>query len=171
MVKTIRLLPRLISFFALTVFVSVGSAYAAGKKVNLDWNKDLPYTNGGHTTLNELAKGQDALLLDFWSSTCPCCMESMSVLEEYDESLPADKIRVVAINTDSMERAEKVRQELNSNVPWTYSDFDDYYYTALNIERVPCAVLITRDGRVLFQGHPRHPDLKVALDKWVNEES
>lgn len=152
---------------ALLGLLPFGALNGASRHVKIDWNKELPYTYGGSTTLKEQMKGHDGLLLDFWKTTCPCCLGSMEVLDEYDNALPANSIKVVAINTDDMRRAEQIRIEKGSYVPWTYADDDDYYFTVFDIEQVPSAILLTKEGNILFQGHPRDPELKDVLEKWT----
>jgi len=131
---------------------------------------DLRYTHGDETTtLSKIIAEHDAdaLLLQFWSTTCPHCINALPVLKKRAEQLPKKKIIVVGINIDNRHKAESIRVRRKINTPWVMAPSSRAYRKRLMDEfRVPRAVLIDAEGEVRYNGHPNRPELSDLLDKF-----
>ncbi len=136
------------------------------EKLTVPLDVVLQTSGGKQTTLGGLAKGQKALLLDFWASWCSPCLSLMGELNERGKKLASADVSVVGINTESSrEKAEHVRKEKRMSIPWLVEPDDSPYTKLLKIDSIPRAVLISADGKVLFNGHPSDPALLAALSK------
>lgn len=138
----------------------------AMKKVVVPLSTKLPIAEGGETTLQNLMGDNKAMLLDFWASWCAPCMAAMGELKTRGEKLAPQGVIVVGINTEGdAAKAALVKQRENIELPWLVEPEGEPYSLLLNAETIPRMVLITREGKVLFNGHPNDPALKRALAK------
>jgi len=130
----------------------------------------IPVTTskGEATTLNDLAAGKKALLVDFWASWCGPCMQLMPALKKKAELLSSHGIVVAGMNTDdenAESKAENLRKELDMSMPWLVEPAERPYSRVFETESIPRMVLLTPEGKVLFNGHPEDPALWTALKK------
>jgi thiol-disulfide isomerase/thioredoxin len=130
----------------------------------------IPLTNsmGEATTLHDQLGGKKALLLDFWASWCGPCMNLMPALKKKAEKLSAHGIVVAAMNKDDENAesiAERIRKEQNATLPWLVEPPDRPYSKVFEIQSIPRMILLSPEGKVLFNGHPEDPALWAALKK------
>lgn len=144
------------------------------KMVSLVVDLKLPLTNsmGEATTLHDQLGGKKALLLDFWASWCGPCMNLMPALKKKAQTLAAFDVVVAAVNKDDPKDnetaesiAERIRQEQNATLPWLVEPADRPYTKAFELDSIPRMILLSPEGKVLFNGHPEDPSLWVALKK------
>ncbi len=140
----------------------------AMEKIVLPMDMEIPKTDGGTTTLGLMAMGNKAVLLDFWASWCRPCMALMPELQKKAEKLPSQGVFVAAINTDdedAVAKAKKIRENLEMDMPWYIEPDQRPLSRQLLINSIPRMVLITPEGKVLFNGHPADKKLVNELNK------
>jgi thiol-disulfide isomerase/thioredoxin len=132
----------------------------------------LPTSEGDMTSLAKLVAGHKAVLLDFWASWCGPCMSLMDELRARAEKLKGLGVVVAGVNTegqedlsDAKQKAERVRKEKKMSLPWLIEPADAPLSKLLRIDTIPRAVLVSPEGKVLFNGHPSDPALIAALAK------
>jgi len=138
------------------------------KSMVADLKIPLTTSMGEATTLADQLGGGKALLLDFWASWCGPCMNLMPALKRKAEKLSAHGIVVAAMNKDDENAehiAERIRKEQNATLPWLVEPADRPYSKAFAIDSIPRMILISPEGKVLFNGHPEDPALWAALKK------
>jgi len=144
------------------------------KMVSLVVDLKLPLTNsmGEATTLHDQLGGKKALLLDFWASWCGPCMNLMPALKKKAQTLAPFDVVVAAVNKDDPKDnetaesiAERIRKEQNATLPWLVEPAERPYTKAFELDSIPRMVLLSPEGKVLFNGHPEDPSLWVALKK------
>ncbi len=134
----------------------------------VDLKIPLTTSMGEATTLKDVLGGKKALLLDFWASWCGPCMQLMPELPKKAEALAPHGIVVASVNKDDTNAeaiAEKVRQDLNTTMPCLVEPAERPYTKAFELSTIPRMVLISPEGKVLFNGHPQDPSLWTALKK------
>jgi thiol-disulfide isomerase/thioredoxin len=134
----------------------------------------IPLSNGGQTSLAELAKGHKAVLLDFWASWCGPCMSLMDELRNRAHKLASSNIAVAGINTEAAGedsnlskakvKAESVRKTKKMDLPWLIEPANAPLSRLLEIDTIPRAVLISPNGKILYNGHPSDRGLTAALE-------
>lgn len=134
----------------------------------VDLKTPLTTSTGEATTLKDQLGNKKALLLDFWASWCGPCMQLMPKLKQKAEALASHGIVVAAMNKDDENAeatAERIRQEQNVTIPWLIEPAERPYTKLLEIATIPRMILLSPEGKVLFNGHPEDPALWVALKK------
>lgn len=134
----------------------------------VDLKIPLTTSTGEATTLHDQLGGKKALLLDFWASWCGPCMNLMPALRKKAATLSAHGVVVAAMNKDDENAeatAERIRQEQNATLPWLVEPADRPYTKAFEIDSIPRMILLSPEGKVLFNGHPEDPALWAALKK------
>lgn len=139
---------------------------SAQKMANVALDLKLPITTskGEATTLGDQLGTNKAILLDFWASWCGPCMELMPELRKKSEFLGKHHIVVAGMNTESDEAvADKVRRDKDMKLPWLVEPKGEPFSGPLGINSIPRMVLISPEGKILFNGHPQDPALWAAL--------
>jgi hypothetical protein len=71
---------------------------------------------------------------------------------------------VCGMNTESDESiAEKVRTEKKMELPWLVEPKERPFSEVLGIETLPRVILVSPEGKILFNGHPQDGGLWTAL--------
>ncbi len=131
-------------------------------------------SDGTKTSLGALAEGQKALLLDFWATWCGPCMQALPALVERAKTLAPQKVAVVGINTeasrsggleDARKKSADVKKKQNIPFAWLVEPIDRPLSQLLKIDSIPRAILVTPEGKVLYDGHPEDPRMLTALKK------
>jgi thiol-disulfide isomerase/thioredoxin len=140
-------------------------------KLLLAMDLEIPFSNGGKTSLGELVKGRRALLLDFWASWCGPCMALMDELRTRAHKLSASNIVVAGINTEAAldgpskakAKAERVRKSKKMDLPWLVEPSDEPLTRLFEVNTIPRAVLVNSEGKILYNGYPNDGGLTRAL--------
>lgn len=135
--------------------------------LRIPMNLTIASADGEEKTLTEWLGGNQALLIDFWASWCGPCMQLMPELRTKAETLPSQGVVVAAMNTDADDpfgKAKKVRDQHNMNLmPWLLEPEERPLSRLLMIDSIPRMILVSPEGKVLYNGHPMDPNLKSAL--------
>lgn len=145
----------------------------AAKPATVPFDVQLELTSGGTITLANLMQEKKAILIDFWATWCGPCIQSLPGLKHKAEILAPQGVAVVAINIDREDdknklkaKAEKIRVERKITFPWLIDSHKDPYVDYFDFNSVPRAILISSEGKVLFNGHPEDTEgLGMALNK------
>ncbi|MFZ4596133.1 MAG: thioredoxin domain-containing protein [Verrucomicrobiaceae bacterium] len=138
-------------------------------KLTVDMKLPLTNSKAEATTLADALGSNKAILLDFWASWCGPCMELLPELRKKAEHLGKLGIAVAGMNTESDEGiADKIRAEKGmKDVTWLVEPKARPFSGPLQIDSIPRLVLLSPEGKILFNGHPEEPALWTAL-KAVN---
>ena len=137
---------------------------------SLEVELERPITDyeGNETTLKKQIGDNKALLLDFWASWCGPCIQLMPALKEKAEYLKDFDVVVAGMNTDQQDglsHAKRLREEQGFTTPWLCDSRLAPLQADLEIDSIPRMVLISPEGKILFNGHPEDPELWTALRK------
>ncbi len=142
---------------------------AAMTNLRIPMDLVIASADGEEKTLSQWLGGNQALLIDFWASWCGPCMQLMPELRTKAEALPSQGIVVAGMNTDAddpVAKAKKTRADHKMDLmPWLLEPEDRPLSQLLMINSIPRMVLVSPEGKVLYNGHPMDPSLKAALAK------
>ncbi len=108
----------------------------------------LPMYGGGEVKLSDL-RGK-VVLLNFWATWCPPCMQELSVVQEQiiDHFAGQEFAYIFASRGDSEEEILKARQERGFNFPMAM-DKDEAVFKLFAKKGIPHNYLIDREGRIV----------------------
>jgi len=135
-------------------------------KLTLPLDIPLASADGGTRTLRQLIGSNKAVLINVWATWCHFCMEAMPQLPAKAKKLAPQGVALVGMNVgDGTAIAAKVKQDAQLSLPWVVEPEELPYTMPLRMSLLPRMVLVTPEGKVLFNGHPESPKLKQALQK------
>ncbi|MCD6310722.1 MAG: TlpA family protein disulfide reductase [Candidatus Eremiobacteraeota bacterium] len=152
-------------FFACTTKKNQVSSDPWDGKVGPDFTfSDL---SGNKVSLSSL-KGK-VVLLDFWSSCCPACLEKMSRLNELQEKYRSDGLIVLCINQG--DREETVRKLVKKHSIKSLVLLDPEFEAGKKYRAfaLPTMVLIDRDGIIRSWKAGFHPDFENQIREKIPE--
>lgn len=146
-----------------TVIQKVTEFREKQKLANFTLPLDIKFeqAQGEPVSLAELLKGKKAALLDFHASWCGPCMQLLPNLPKEAEKLGPLGVVVIAFNTQSTEDAKKIQQQFNLTLP-VLAEKNDAYSGPLGVNSIPRYVLVSPEGKILFNGHPMEKDKLAA---------
>jgi peroxiredoxin len=118
--------------------------------------------------LSDAGKGS-VVLIDFWATWCPPCVEGMPNLERIHKERAKDGVKVFAVN--AMEDKDKVVNFIkprNFTLP-VLLDAEGKVGEAYQVDGWPTSVVVKRDGTIHKILHPVGPDGEKALEQALNE--
>ncbi|MBV1921120.1 MAG: TlpA family protein disulfide reductase [Pseudomonadales bacterium] len=96
-------------------------------------------------------KGKQAVYLDFWASWCVPCRESFPWLNNIHSQYGAKGLKVIAINLDAeISEAKKFLKDYPAEFDVVF-DPEGAFATRFNLQGMPSAVLIGRDGEIFSE--------------------
>lgn len=144
-----RLSTIVLSFFLIGIIGCSQAVSVEEKGQASDFTLDN--LDGSKVSLLDLRKEKPVLLV-FWATWCPFCIEEISVLNKMVDKYK-DKVGIVGI--DIKENADKVKsfaqkKEIKYNILLDSTGSVAQKYGVLGI---PTNVLIGKDGKILYNGH------------------
>jgi len=93
------------------------------------------------------------LLMEFWATWCPSCRESIPHLNSIYEQFHPKGLSVVGISREDAATVQAFLQEVPMKYPVAL-DPKLRYVSALNVNAIPQAFLVNREGKVVWDGDP-----------------
>jgi len=146
----------------------MSGAYGNGKETCEDcvpalqigeWIKGGPHTLGDGTIY----------VLEFWSSTCPHCIDAIPHLTDIQQAYGDCGVQVVAVSMEAAStirtfveaQGEAITYDVAVDNNWaTFRAYDGLY----DIPGVPHAFLVDGEGKLLWHGHPENESLTQQLE-------
>ena len=153
--------------FAMTMPFSLFALKPGDKATDIEI---LKWLKGNPMTL-DIAKGRNVLVVGFWATWAPPCVEAMPILGDIQKKYADKGVAVVAISSEE----EKVVSEfIKSRSYINYGiALDDNRKTFKKYMEgdpgIPCLFIIGKDGIVLWKGYPMELDAvlgKITEDKF-----
>jgi hypothetical protein len=132
----------------------------AMRTVRVDFNRKLaPLAGGEAVPLNQMLGANRAMVLHFWSPWSRECEATLPGLAEIITSLTKSKIGFASVLPEHapkvLENARNMVKALENPGPaWFIDDEENPLNRELRVQSVPVVILVSPEGRVLFNGHP-----------------
>lgn len=134
---------------------------------------ELPRLDGRADRLSLGALRGKVVLLDFWATWCPPCIQMMPVLHDLHRDFSARGVEIVGVNSDGGGATQAEIEEFLRGHPAPYPVVldDGSANRAYKVRALPQMVLVGRDGAVrqVFIGYTTRSTLASALTKALDE--
>lgn len=141
-----------------------------GVKIDFE-TRLIPLAGGDAVSLSSLMPDKKAMILHFWSPASRECEASMPDFVITAKALAEKGVAVVSILSDSKpETIADARTMIRPLGPeasgaWLLDSKDSPFARELRVQTLPVFVLVSNEGRVLFNGDPSDDGLWDALRK------
>jgi hypothetical protein len=141
-----------------------------GVKIDFE-TRFIPLAGGDAVSLTSLMRDKKALILHFWSSASRECEASMPDFVITAKTLAEKGVAVVSILPDSkpetIAAAREMVRSLGPEAPgaWLLDQKENPFARELRVQTLPVFVLVSNEGRVLFNGDPSDDGLWDELLK------
>ena len=90
------------------------------------------------------------VVVNFWATYCPYCLEDIEHLKELNEELRHDDFQIVGVSSDLREELDAFFTQ-KPDLPWpTYFGEDAFKLgTAYKVDSIPRVMLLDRDGKIV----------------------
>ena len=133
---------------------------------------DLPDVKGQQHTLNDY-HGQ-VVLVNFWASWCPPCIQEMPVLERLKQALKEQPFEILAVNVGEKKyKVWKFVKLINFGLPVLLDTRKDTF-NSWGASVLPTSFLLDKQGRIRYrvQGEIEwdSEDVVALIETLINEE-
>ncbi len=133
---------------------------AAGNAISRVPDFTLPALAGDGPVVFSGVNKENPVLLVFWASWCPSCVEEIPVLNEIQKKFSPRGLKIFAVN---VEESRKTVQDFQETHPMNYPvllDEKGKITEKFGLVGVPAAVLAQKGGNVLYFGFSLPADLE-----------
>ncbi|MCX8494727.1 MAG: redoxin domain-containing protein [Akkermansiaceae bacterium] len=144
----------------------------AMSQIHIDFETKLhALTEDQTVALKDLIAGHQAMIIHFWSPANHDCVDSLPDFAVTSKTLSEQGIAMVSLVpnspatllTDAKKAIEPLRQKKLG--AWLIDASDHSLASQLNVKTLPTFVLISNEGRILFNGEPSNDALWDALKR------
>jgi len=153
--------------FAMTLSLPLFALKPGDKATDLEIMKWL---KGNPMTL-DIAKGRNVLVIEFWATWAPPCIEAMPILGDIQKKYADKGVAIVAISSEEEKVvAEFIKTRGYINYGIALDDSKKTFKKYMEGDPgIPTLFIIGKDGIVLWKGYPMELDAvleKVTADKF-----
>ena len=149
-------------FLALLLGSSCSQAIskAASKKVP---DFSLPALTGGPSVAFSEVNKENPVLLIFWATWCPSCIEEVPQLNEIQKKFSGRGLKIIAVD---VQESKKEILDFQKKQPMNYPvllDEEGAVAEKMGLEGIPVAILAEPGGNVLYFGFSIPENLETLL--------
>lgn len=157
----------LLATLALALSLSGCSSSDSSAIERLQLVRGLPYLEPADAPGLTLGK---PVVVEFWATWCPPCVESVPHLVELDERLRSDGLVLIGVHSRrGAEDEANVRRFVEArHVEYPIAlDREGQASRAFGVSGIPKAFVFDRDGALVWDGHPLDPAFTTAVEEVV----
>jgi peroxiredoxin len=120
----------------------------------------MEFIQGEAFTLEENRKRR-VTLVEFWATWCAPCKDSAENLSKLYDKYGKSGLVVIGITDETSEEVktylEEMGDKMNYIVATSGGETQKKYFDDFDLQAVPYAFLIDKNGRIVWYGHPMNP--------------
>ncbi len=132
-----------------------------------DWVKGSPVDLAA-------TKGKQVTVVEFWATWCPPCRDSIPHLSQLQARFKDKGVVIVGVSDEPAGKVKPFVEKMTDQMAYTVAVDDsrktgNAYMKAFDIEGIPHAFIVDKEGRIAWHGHPM-AGLDQALEDIVAGE-
>lgn len=146
----------------------------AMKDVKLDLAKKYRHTlDEGSSSLEDILNGKKGALIHFWSPRSPECEGTLADFFITSEALLARELGVVSVlvgpSPEADQEAKVMLEATKKKIVgrWITDSGKSPMSAQLRVYQAPAVVLLDKDAKILFNGHPTSDEFWNLLEKMI----
>jgi len=134
------------------------------------YETEVKTLEGESIPLSQVAEGQ-LLVLDFWTTWCKPCLNSIPKLIELSEKFDESQVQFIGVNEDSPRNLNKVQPMVKAlNIPYSVIlDTDQVLLNELMVNAFPTLMILNKEGELLYTHVGFSPGDEKALEEKIRE--
>lgn len=142
--NAVRFLPHLVTLIALLTLAACSTQRPAPEV-------ELEMLDGSQQSLSEFTDGP--VLLTFWATTCPGCIEEIPLLETLQKDYGDQGLTVlgVAMSYDPRKQVEELVERRNLGYPIALDSDGRVAQAFGDVRLTPTSFLISPEGKIVYQ--------------------
>lgn len=157
---------RFFSLFLAGLFLFLNCGAGSRNKIAPDFTLPSMAKEQSPVTLSTLYQ-QTPVLLVFWATWCPSCVEEIPELNRLKAEYPEDKLQILSVNVqESRSRVSRFLKKNSMKYPVLLDEHGEVA-GAYNLVGLPVSVLLAKGGEILYYGFSLPPN----LDQWLEPRS
>ena len=128
------------------------------------------WVKGSSFKLEEV-KGKKVVVVEFWATWCPPCLQSIPHLTELQKKYK-DEVVFVGISDEPADTVKPFVEKMGDKMDYIVAvdnqlKTTEAYLGAFGVSGIPVAFVVDKKGDVVYQGHPLDPEFTMALGEVV----
>ncbi len=112
----------------------------------------------------ETANAKDRVyVLEFWATWCPPCIKTTPHMLALHDKYKDEGLVIIALSQDKS--PEKVREFIRKNKITYHVAIDNATAMEFSVKALPNVVVLSHEGKVVWQGLPWQPEFEAAIKK------
>ena len=112
------------------------------------------------------------LVIEFFSTSCGHCLDTIVLLTDIQNKYRKKGVTIIGITDDDLEDVKKYVKE--NKIGYIVAKDDNYntsekYLDAFDIDSIPHAFVVNKQGRIVWEGHPQDK-LDEVLEEIINDQ-
>lgn len=157
-------LRAIVGSVAISVLIASCGLKGSDQKKMPDFTLPVYSPEGQSINLHEV-NSENPVLLTFWASWCPSCVEEIPTLKEWQKKYGPKGLKVLGVNVqESPEEVGKFLRSHKINYP-VLLDKEGDVSNRYGLVGLPVSILMAKGGEVVYYGFSLPPDIEKFLEQ------
>lgn len=116
-------------------------------------------------------RGKSSVMLTFWATWCPYCIQSIPTLSALHKEYTGKSVQVVSVNVaanDPIQKVMAMQKRMSIPYPILY-DSDGIVSRLYAVQGIPVNVLIDARGIIRFRGYQLPENIRALFDSTIEK--
>jgi thiol-disulfide isomerase/thioredoxin len=134
----------------------------------------LTFIKGGPIDFsNEIKKGENVFVFEFWATWCPPCRNSIPHVSELQKKYKNKNVIFIGITNEEPYQIKDFVEKMGTKMDYivacdTNQSATRAFMSKYNIQGIPHAFIVGKDGKVAWHGHPMDSSMESYIQSCIN---